>query len=240
MSKKPEGYDQAVSIYSPEGRIYQVEYARHAANRGSTTIGMKYRDGVVILAHKGRKSGTVRSDLIDKIHRLDKNNILATSGLIADARILVEFLRETITSEQITHGESPGSYFIANRLSDVLWMYTEYGSVRPFGVINMLAGPKRKLGDPITLINIDVTGSFEEVAASAIGVKSEEVTDKLVDEHKNTLTLTDAFSLAINSLDMVIDEDLDDQVIDMIKIKKDGYDFLSEKEAKTYLEKALK
>ena len=89
MQPSGRGYDHGVSTFSPDGRLYQVEYARESVKRGTTTVGLKYRDGVVLIVDKRITSKLINVDSIEKMYKIDEHIGFTTSGLVADARQLV-------------------------------------------------------------------------------------------------------------------------------------------------------
>ncbi|MCD6481514.1 MAG: proteasome subunit alpha, partial [Thermoplasmata archaeon] len=94
MKMKPQmAYDRAITVFSPDGRLFQVEYAREAVKRGTTTVGVKFKDGVVLVVDKRITSRLIEPDSIEKIFKIDDHIGCATSGLVADARALVERAR---------------------------------------------------------------------------------------------------------------------------------------------------
>ena len=98
-------YDQASTVFSPDGRLYQVEYAREAVNKGSTTLGMKFKDGVVLIAHKDSTSNLIKAHTIDKIFQIDDHIGCAFSGLVADAQRLVEIARDEAQVNRLAYDE---------------------------------------------------------------------------------------------------------------------------------------
>ena len=98
-------YDRAITVFSPDGRLFQVEYAREAVKRGTTTVGMKYKNGVVLIVDKRISSRLIEPQSIDKIYQIDSNIGCATSGLVADARVLVDRARIEAQINKITYGE---------------------------------------------------------------------------------------------------------------------------------------
>ena len=94
MQPSGRGYDHGVSTFSPDGRLYQVEYARESVKRGTTTVGLVYKDGVVLIVDKRVQSKLVITDSIEKMYQIDNHVGITTSGLVADARQLVDRARE--------------------------------------------------------------------------------------------------------------------------------------------------
>jgi len=135
MQPSKEAYDRASTIFSPDGRLFQVEYAREAVKRGTTTVGLKYTDGVVLIVDKRISSSLIEPDSIEKIFQIDDNDRIgcATSGLIADARALVEKTRLDAQINEITYDEKIPIKTLVKQICDFKQAYTQYGGARPFG-----------------------------------------------------------------------------------------------------------
>ena len=99
------GYDRAITVFSPDGRLFQVEYAREAVKRGATAIGIKTKEGVILLADKRVASRLLEADTIEKIYKIDEHICAATSGLVADARVLIERARVEAQINRLTYDE---------------------------------------------------------------------------------------------------------------------------------------
>ena len=105
MQPAQMAYDRAITVFSPDGRLFQVEYAREAVKRGTTTVGLKFKDGVVLLIDKRIRSKLIEPDSIEKIYLIDEHIGCATSGLVADARVLVDQARVVAQIDKVTYGE---------------------------------------------------------------------------------------------------------------------------------------
>lgn len=127
------GYDRAITVFSPDGRLFQVEYAREAVKRGTTSIGIKCSEGIVLAVDKRTTSNLVEATSIEKIFKIDEHIGAATSGLVADARALVERARVEAQINKITYSEPIRVDSLSKKLCDMLQMYTQNGGVRPFG-----------------------------------------------------------------------------------------------------------
>ena len=103
MQPSGRGYDHGVSTFSPDGRLYQVEYARESVKRGTTTVGLKFRDGVVLIVDKRISSTLVILDSIEKMYQIDGHVGFTTSGLVADARQLVARARVQCPVHRLTY-----------------------------------------------------------------------------------------------------------------------------------------
>src|SRR6266511_3719473 len=126
-------YDRAITVFSPDGRLFQVEYARVAVTRGNTTVGLKFKNGIVLMADKKIGSRLVETSSIEKIFQIDEHVGAATSGLVADARVLVDYARLVAQINKVTYSERIGVDLLVKRICDYKQNYTQYGGVRPFG-----------------------------------------------------------------------------------------------------------
>ncbi len=133
-------YDRAITVFSPDGRLFQVEYAREAVKRGTTTVGLKFKDGVVLIVDKRIASRLMEPKSIEKIFKIDHHIGCATSGLVADARILVDQARVIAQVNKITYDEEMSVEELVKRICDYKQNYTQYGGVRPFGTALLVAG----------------------------------------------------------------------------------------------------
>ena len=146
MQPANAAYDRASTIFSPDGRLFQVEYAREAVKRGTTTVGLKFNESVVLIVDKRITSHLIEPESIEKIFQIDDYIGCATSGLVADARVLVDRARIDAQINEITYGEKIPINTLVKRICDFKQSYTQFGGVRPFGVVLLIAG-------------IDTTGS---------------------------------------------------------------------------------
>src|SRR5207302_1708123 len=133
-------YDRAITVFSPDGRLFQVEYARVAVTRGNTTVGLKFKDGIVLMADKKIGSRLVETSSIEKIFQIDEHVGAATSGLVADAPVLVDYARPVAQINKVTYSEKTGVDLLVQRICDYKQNYTQYGRVRPFGTAPLVPG----------------------------------------------------------------------------------------------------
>src|SRR2546430_4773780 len=126
-------YDRAITVFSPDGRLFQVEYARVAVTRGNTTVGLKFKNGIVLMADKKIGSRLVETSSIEKIFQIDEHVGAATSGLVADARVLVDYARLVAQINKVTYSEKIGVDLLVKRICDYKQNYTQYGGGLPFG-----------------------------------------------------------------------------------------------------------
>ena len=214
------GYDMTPTMYSPDGRIYQVEYAIETVKRGAIAIGLQSKDGVVLAVEEKSRDLQVE-DITQKIFQVDDHIGIAAAGYIPDARILVDSARFFSQSNKLTYDESVEVETVAKHLADQSHQFTQYSGVRPFGVALIIAGVDRK-GTRVFVT--DPSGTYVPYAAVAIGGNSDEVTDFLEKNYKNEMSMDDAISMAISAINLKSDEG-GVKHIRMARIKSDAKQF---------------
>ncbi|HIH03472.1 MAG TPA: archaeal proteasome endopeptidase complex subunit alpha, partial [Methanoregulaceae archaeon] len=117
------GYDRAITVFSPDGRLYQVEYAREAVKRGTTAVGIKAQDGIVLLVDKRVNSKLLEPSSIEKIFRIDDHIGVASSGLVGDARSLVDRARVESQINRVSYDEEMDVEMLAKKLCDHMQTY---------------------------------------------------------------------------------------------------------------------
>lgn len=179
MEMMPEsmGYDRAIVVFSPDGRLFQVEYAREAVKRGATAVGVTFKEGVVFGVKK--KEGPLVSPA-EKIFMLDKHIAAATSGLIADARVLVDAARIKAQQNVLVYDEPVSVTTLARFIADKQQIYTQYAGVRPYGVSFLIGG----VNDESKLFETDPSGIMLECKARAIGNSSDKINEALEKKYK--------------------------------------------------------
>ena len=214
------GYDMTPTMYSPDGRIYQVEYAIETVKRGAIAIGLQSKDGVIIAVEEKSRDLQVE-DITQKIFQVDDHIGIAAAGYIPDARILVDSARFFSQSNKLTYDESVEVEAVAKHLADQSHQFTQYSGVRPFGVALIIAGVDRK-GTRIFVT--DPSGTYVPYAAVAIGGNSDEVTDYLEKNYKGEMSMDDAIAMAITAINLKSDEK-GIKHIRMSRIKSDTQQF---------------
>lgn len=167
------GYDMTPTMYSPDGRIYQVEYAIETVKRGTLAIGIKCKDGVLIAVEENPRALQV-ADITQKIFQVDQHIGVAAAGYIPDARVQVDNARFFSQSTKLTYDEPAEVETVAKHLADQCHQFTQYSGVRPYGVALIIAGVDQKGG---SVYVTDPSGTYVSYAAVAIGASSDEVTD---------------------------------------------------------------
>lgn len=190
-------YDRAITVFSPDGRLFQVEYAREAVKRGTTTVGLKFVDGVVLIVDKRITSQLIEPGSIEKIFKLDDHVGCATSGLVADARVLVDRARTDSQMNRVTYDEYIEVETLVKKICDFKQTYTQYGGVRPFGTALLIAG---RDATGVHLFETDPSGALVSYKATSIGAARTQVMEVFEQEYRDDLTVDDAIALGLKAL----------------------------------------
>ncbi|MCV0372528.1 MAG: proteasome subunit alpha [Nitrosopumilales archaeon CG15_BIG_FIL_POST_REV_8_21_14_020_37_12] len=192
MLPAQQGYDRAITVFSPDGRLYQVEYAIETVRRGTIAIGVKCKEGIVIAVEEKPRKLQI-SDTAQKIFQVDDHVGIAAAGYIPDARSQVDNARFFSQSNKMIYDEAVEVETIAKHLADQCQQFTQYAGVRPFGVALILGGVTK--GKPHLFLT-DPSGTYISYDAIAIGSGSEQVTDFLEKTYTENLSLDEASTLA--------------------------------------------
>ena len=211
-------YDRAITVFSPDGRLFQVEYAREAVKRGTTTVGLKFNNGVVLIIDKRITSKLIEPMSIEKIFKIDDNIGCATSGLVADARVLVDRARVEAQINKITYGESTAVEILVKKICDFKQNYTQYGGVRPFGTAMLVAGVDEK-GEH--LFETDPSGALMEYKAGSIGAGRNTVMELFEEEYKDNITLDKSINLGLRALDAATEGGINAPAVEIATVIKD-------------------
>jgi proteasome alpha subunit len=189
-------------MYSPDGRIYQVEYAIETVKRGTLAIGIKCKDGVIIAVEENPRALQV-ADITQKIFQVDQHIGVAAAGYIPDARVQVDNARFFSQSTKLTYDESVEVETVAKHLADQCHQFTQYSGVRPYGVALIIAGVDQKGG---SVYVTDPSGTYVSYAAIAIGAGSDEVTDFFEKNYKTEISLEEGAALATAAINLKSDK----------------------------------
>jgi len=225
-------YDGAITIFSPEGRIYQVEYALELVKRGSPIVGVKSPEGVVLAAIEPKQSRLAAQINSKKIYQIDEHVAVAIAGLSPDARVLVRQARYVSQGNRMSYDEPVDIESLTSSVGDLLQTYTQNSGVRPFGVSIIFGGVDNHR---VSLISTDPSGSYRGHKAHAIGRNSEKAMKVLHEQYREGMNLDEATALAIESLKEAADEALtpEDLNISTISIEQ-KFKTLTVEEIKKY------
>ena len=198
MQPSGRGYDHGITTFSPDGRLFQVEYARESVKRGTTTVGLKYRSGVLLIVDKRIASRLIIAESIDKVYKIDDHIGFATSGLVADARQLVARARAQCQINRITYNDRVPVDILTKKICDFKQSFTQYGGVRPFGTALLIAGVD---SNGIHLYETDPSGAYQSYQAGAVGKGRNAVVEFFESKWKKNLSLNAAVNSDLRDLE---------------------------------------
>jgi len=215
-------YDQAITIFSPEGRIYQVEYALELVKRGAPILGIACPEGVVLAANEVTESRLQDPKYSWKIFQLDNHVGVAIAGLSSDARLLIDHARIQCQSNKLLYDEPLDIEVLTGKIGDIIQVYTQHGGVRPFGVSLIFSGVDLT-GQRI--FSLDPSGSYKGYKATAVGRKAEEINALLEKEYRDDMTLNEAVDLAVKTLSTALEGKASPETIKVAVIPADTKTF---------------
>ena len=190
-------YDGNIVVFSPEGRLYQVEYAREAIRRGSTILAMEHPDGVVLLADRRVESILVDVSSIQKIFQIDEHIHIAIAGLTADGRALVDLARRIAQGNRVTYEEEIPVRVLAEQLTAHMQSVT-HGGNRPYGAGLIITDGK-------SIYETDPSGTMIGVHATAIGQGRNAAIDVMVEGIHPDNDLNDVCKILFDALSAATD-----------------------------------
>jgi len=230
-------YDRAITVFSPDGRLFQVEYAREAVKRGTTTVGLKYKDGVILIVDKRITSRLIEPESIEKMFQIDDHIGCATSGLVADARVLVERARIDAQVNEVTYNRKIEIKTLVTRLCDFKQTYTQYGGVRPFGTALLIAGVD---DSGPRLFSTDPSGAMIEYKATSEGAGRDNVIAYFEKHYREDIDKDEAIILGLKALSKGVEGKINPDAIEIGVVDSSRkFRKLSKEETKEYIKKAL-
>ena len=232
-----QAYDRGITIFSPDGRLYQVEYAREAVKRGTASIGVRTSDGVVLAVDKRIRSPLMERSSVEKIHKADDHIGIASAGHVADARQLIDFARRQAQVNQLRYGEPVGVETLTKEITDYIQQYTQVGGARPFGVALIIGGIVN--GEP-RLFETDPSGTPYEWKALAVGADRGDIRDYLEEHYDEGMDLDDGVDLALAALASVNEDGLTPEGIGVatVDVETETFGQLTDEEKETHLAEA--
>jgi proteasome alpha subunit len=216
------GYDRAITMFSPDGRLLQVEYAKKTVRQGSTAIAMVCSDGLIFVTDKRIIDSLVVPEAVEKIWQIDEHIGATASGILSDARVLIERAQLKAQQHRITFDSPIDTLTIVKDMCDLKQICTQSGGLRPFGVSLIVGGidnhkPK--------LYETDPTGIFFQYNATAIGEGEVEVEEILHKDYNPQLTIEEGLKVSLKALKVVLGENFNVTRIDAAYIKTEDKKF---------------
>ena len=216
------GYDRAITMFSPDGRLLQVEYAKKTVKQGSTAIGITCSDGVLLVTDKRIVDKLIVKEAIEKIFQIDDHIGATAAGILSDARVLIERSQLAAQQHRVTFDGEIDVLSIVKDIASLKQVCTQSGGLRPFGVSLLVAGVD---SEGPALFETDPTGIYFKYKATAIGEGEDQIEEILHKEYKDTITIQEGLQLCLKALVSFLGKDFSIDRIDAAVIKTDKRKF---------------
>ena len=231
MYPNVQAYDRGV-MFSPDGRLFQVEYAKEAVRKGATSIGITTNDAVVLLAHKPNLDPLALPSTSQKIFRIDSYIGATYSGLVSDGLHVINTMRGKTQSHRMVYDETESVESVAKEISEEMQMATQYGGIRPYAISLLIGGIDSKP----RLFEIEPGASYLGYMADAIGSGKKLAGDMLLKGYKESINIDEAINLGVSIIKKVNEAKLTENNIDIATIKKDvGFEAFGPEKILKYL-----
>ncbi len=230
------GYDRAITVFSPDGRLYQVEYAREAVKRGTTAVGLKCRGAVALIVDKRVSTKLLEPASIEKIFKIDDHIGVASSGLVGDARSLVDRARVESQINRVTYDEPIDVETLSKKLCDHMQLYTQFGGARPYGTALLIIGVSH---GEAKLFETDPSGTLLEYKATAIGIGRPAVMKVFEEEYRDDIPMEDAVLLGLKALNTATEGKFDVSTVEigLIEVENPVFRRMTKEEVAEYVDK---
>ena len=234
MQHQAMGYDRAATMFSPEGHLLQVEYAGKTVRLGSSSIGLNCKEGVVIVADKRIRDKLIAPESANKIFEIDEHIAASASGILSDARILVDQAQILAQQNRVTYGSPIEPISVIKMIADKKQLFTQYGGARPFAVSVLLAGVNKGKGH---LYTSDVTGNYFAYKANVIGENEEKIREILRRDFKEDIGVEEGIKFCLKIFKEVLGKNFDLSRFDVgyVKIEDEKLKRVHGEELKKYI-----
>jgi proteasome alpha subunit len=231
MYPNVQAYDRGV-MFNPDGRLFQVEYAKEAVRKGATSIGMIAKESVVFVAHKNVLEPLAILPTIQKVFRIDSHIGATYSGMVADGLHIIDMARTRAQNHRLIFNDVKSVESLTREISAYMMQATQYGGLRPYAVSLLVGG----VDDEPRVFEIEPGASFLGYKAVAIGSGKKVATEMLVKEYKENISLEDAISLGVKIIKKISEEKLVEDNIDVGYVQKGNeYHLMARNELPNYL-----
>ena len=224
------GYDRSITMFSPDGRLLQVEYAKKTVKQGSTAMGIVCKDGVVFVVDKRVISKLLVPEAIEKMFRIDDHIAATAAGIISDARVLVDRSQLKAQQHYVTYDSKIDILSIVKEISDLKQVCTQSAGLRPFGV-SLLVGGVEEDGT-VKLFLTEPYGLYFQYRAAVIGEGEEEVEQVLLKKYRPNMTVDEGLRLGLSAMKEFLKDEFNVERVDaaFIDVKTKRYTLLSNDE----------
>ena len=231
------GYDRAITVFSPDGKLYQVEYAAENIKKGWTTIGIKSKYGGVLAAEKRRITALIDMSMIEKIYLIDTHIGASFAGLAADGRILIDYARRAAMNYRFIYDEPIDVELVVRNVCDIKQLYTQHAGVRPFGVALVFLGVDKR---GVQLFKTEINGYYFAYLAVAMGSGEQPAMEQLEKGYREDLSIDEMITLALKAIRAAADQPLKPELVELgyVKAEEKVFRKLSRDELMKWIEKA--
>jgi proteasome alpha subunit len=216
MQHQAMGYDRAATMFSPDGHLLQVEYAEKTVRLGSSSIGLVCKDGIVIIADRRIRDKLVAAESMNKVFEIDEHILASASGLLSDARVLIEKAQIIAQQNKVTYDSPIEPISVMKMIADQKQLFTQYGGARPFGVAFLIGGAHKGKAH---LYTSDMTGHFLAYRANAIGENDEKIKEILRKDFDDDMTIEEGIKFSLKIFKEILDKNFDIQRFDVGYVK---------------------
>ena len=232
MYPNVQAYDRGV-MFNPDGRLFQVEYAKEAVRKGATSIGIVGKDSVVLVAHKNINDPLAVASTIQKVFRIDSQICATYSGMVSDGLHIIDTARSNTQNHRMLFDEIKSIESLSKNISAYMMQATQYGGMRPYAV-SLVVGGIDDYGP--RLFEIEPGASFLGYRADAIGSGKKVAMEMLLKEYEDNMVLEKALDLGVKVIKKISETKLNEDNLDIGYVTiKDGFTLLSREKIKEYI-----
>ncbi|MBI2573678.1 archaeal proteasome endopeptidase complex subunit alpha [Candidatus Woesearchaeota archaeon] len=217
------GYDRSITMFSPDGRLLQVEYAKKTVKQGSTAIAIACKDGVVWVTDKRITSKLLVPEALEKLFRIDDHIGATAAGIISDARVLVDRVQLKAQQHFVTYDSKIDILSIVKEICDLKQICTQSAGLRPFGV-SMLVGGVEEDGT-VKLFLTEPYGLYFQYRAAVIGEGEEEIEPILQKRYRPTLSVEEGIRLGLDAMKEFLKTEFNFERVDVAVIRQEDRRF---------------
>ena len=228
-------YDRSITMFSPDGRLLQVEYAKKTVRQGSSALGIACKDGVILVSDKRITSRLMVPEAIEKMFQIDDHIIATAAGIISDARVLVDRAQLRAQQHAVSFDSKIDVLTIVKEICDLKQVCTQSAGLRPFGVSLLVAGVEED--GTIKLFLTEPYGLYFQYRAAAIGEGEAEIDEILKKKYKPSLTIPEGLKLGIAAMKEYLKDDFNVERVDAayVDVKTKRLKKLSDDEIKALI-----
>ncbi|MBI4980853.1 archaeal proteasome endopeptidase complex subunit alpha [Candidatus Woesearchaeota archaeon] len=228
------GYDRSITMFSPDGRLLQVEYAKKTVKQGSTALGIACKDGVVLVSDKRITSPLLVPEAVEKMFKVDDHIAATASGIISDARVLIDRAQLKAQQHSVTYDSKIDVLSIVKDMCDLKQICTQSAGLRPFGV-SLLVGGVEEDGT-IRLFLTEPYGLYFQYKAAVIGEGDAEIEPILQKRYRANMAIEEGIKLGLSLLKEFLKDDFSLDRVDVayVDAKERRYTKLNGDELKKY------